>query len=80
LIEIFSVLQATKVQLPDEVGEKLEDMIFVQLKNTDPDKFSDNDKASFRQASLDYFSRLIGAMSKLRFSSVTARFIGIPFY
>jgi hypothetical protein len=39
----------------------------------------DDGKSLPRQENLDSFARLIGGMSKLRFSKVTGRFIGISF-
>lgn len=58
--------------LPKDLGLRLEDMIFAQLKSADPELLA---KYPNRQANLDYFSQVIGQLSKIRFASVSDRFI-----
>ncbi|KAH9273162.1 hypothetical protein BASA83_004451 [Batrachochytrium salamandrivorans] len=66
------ISQLGKNTLPNDLGEKLEDMVFGQLKNADPDLVV---KSVNRQANVDMFAELIGALSNIRFSTVSDRFI-----
>eukprot|EP00842_Homolaphlyctis_polyrhiza_P005771 jgi/Hompol1/6195/HPOL_000607-RA len=70
LIAIIS--QLAKNTLPNDLGNKLEEMIFGQFKNADPDVVS---KSVNRQANVDMFAELIGALSNIRFGTVSDRFI-----
>ncbi|KAJ3026727.1 Cell morphogenesis protein PAG1, partial [Rhizophlyctis rosea] len=70
LIEIIQRL--TKETMPNDLGEKLEDMVFGQLRNADPDLTS---RSPNRQANVDLFAELIGALSNVRFETVSDRFI-----
>ncbi|KAJ3080796.1 Cell morphogenesis protein PAG1, partial [Quaeritorhiza haematococci] len=70
LIEIIRHL--SKNTLPDDLGDKLEDMVFQQLKNADPELTSRNIN---RMANLDFFAELIGALSGIRFGTVSDRFV-----
>ncbi|KAL5035352.1 hypothetical protein BDV3_005299 [Batrachochytrium dendrobatidis] len=66
------ISQLGKNTLPNDLGEKLEDMVFGQLKNSDPDLVV---KSVNRQANVDMFAELIGALSNIRFATVSDRFI-----
>ncbi|KAI8911076.1 cell morphogenesis N-terminal-domain-containing protein [Gorgonomyces haynaldii] len=70
LIEIVQHLGTAK--FPHNLGDKLEDMVFGQLKNADPDLTA---RSLSRQANFDLFSELIGTLSLIRFSTVSDRFI-----
>jgi hypothetical protein len=58
--------------LTAELGTKLEDMVFAQLRSSDPDQISRYVNLS---ANVKFFSQLMGALSELRFSTITDRFI-----
>lgn len=60
------------MQIPSELGEKIEDMVFGQLKNSDPDLTS---RSLNRIANFKLFSKLLGTLSIVRFSTVSDRFI-----
>ncbi|KAF7722321.1 Cell morphoproteinsis protein PAG1 [Apophysomyces ossiformis] len=70
LIEI--VKRCTADTLPDEFGERLENMVFNQYNKNPPDVMK---RSKNRTLSLDLFSRLIGELSNIRFASVSDRFI-----
>ncbi|KAJ3223455.1 Cell morphogenesis protein PAG1 [Clydaea vesicula] len=70
LLEIVANLN--KDTLSVELGDKLEEMLFGQVKNADPDSTA---KHLNRQANLDFFSEVIGSISRLRFNSVSYRFV-----
>jgi len=69
LIEITKQLQPE--QLPEELGDKLEDMVFSQFKNLEPDSIS---RSINRQTNADFFAELIGIISNIRFASVSDKF------
>nr|KAJ3422130.1 Cell morphogenesis protein PAG1 [Polyrhizophydium stewartii] len=66
------ISQLGKNTLPNDLGEKLEDMVFGQLRNADPELVV---KSVNRQANVDMFAELIGALSNIRFATVSDRFI-----
>ncbi|KAJ3218583.1 Cell morphogenesis protein PAG1 [Dinochytrium kinnereticum] len=70
LIEIIRRL--TKDTLPNDLGHKLEEMVFAQLRNIDPELTV---RSANRQANVDLFSELIGALSNIRFATVSDRFV-----
>ncbi|KAJ3277512.1 Cell morphogenesis protein PAG1, partial [Borealophlyctis nickersoniae] len=70
LIEIIQRL--TRDTMPNDLGEKLEDMVFGQLRNADPDLTA---RPINRQANVDLFAELIGALSNIRFVTVSDRFV-----
>ncbi|KAJ3194719.1 Cell morphogenesis protein PAG1 [Irineochytrium annulatum] len=70
LIEIIRRL--TKETLPNDLGIKLEEMVFAQLRNIDPELTM---RSANRQANVELFSELIGALSNIRFATVSDRFV-----
>ncbi|KAJ3109558.1 Cell morphogenesis protein PAG1 [Phlyctochytrium planicorne] len=70
LIEIIKRL--SKDTLPNDLGHKLEEMVFAQLRNIDPELTL---RSSNRQANVDLFSELIGTLSNIRFATVSDRFV-----
>ncbi|KAI8800528.1 cell morphogenesis N-terminal-domain-containing protein [Cladochytrium replicatum] len=70
LIEIVAKL--TKDTLPDDLGEKLEEMVFGQLRIADPNLIS---RSVIRRANLDFFAEFLGTLSGLRFTTVSDRFL-----
>ncbi|TPX59464.1 hypothetical protein PhCBS80983_g02476 [Powellomyces hirtus] len=69
---IAIVQRLTRDTLPDDLEEKLEDMVFGQLRNADPDMTV---RSVNRQANIDLFAELVGALSNIRFATVSGRFI-----
>ncbi|KAI9203242.1 cell morphogenesis N-terminal-domain-containing protein, partial [Polychytrium aggregatum] len=69
LITIMGSL--TKELLPESLGEKLEAMVFEQIKIADPEIISRNPN---RQSNIDFFAELLGSISNLRFGSVSDHF------
>ncbi|CAO3691279.1 unnamed protein product [Umbelopsis ramanniana] len=70
LIEIVKRLNSE--DLSDDLAENLEEIVFNQLKNADPELIH---RSKNRTASMDLFAELIGALSNIRFVSVSDRFI-----
>ncbi|KAF9115659.1 Cell morphoproteinsis protein PAG1 [Mortierella sp. AM989] len=70
LIEI--VKQVQKDTLPDELGFRLEETIFSQLENVDPEFVQ---RSSNRTANLNALVELMGSLSNVRFATVSDRFI-----
>ncbi|KAG2181999.1 hypothetical protein INT43_006925 [Umbelopsis isabellina] len=70
LIEVVKRLNADN--LSDDLAENLEEIVFNQLKNADPELIH---RSKNRTASMDLFAELIGALSNIRFVSVSDRFI-----
>lgn len=70
LIEIIKQLRPDT--LTDDVGEKLEEIVFNQLKNADQDSLQ---YSPLRRANWNLFSELLGWLSGIRFASVSDRFI-----
>ncbi|KAL8949490.1 MAG: hypothetical protein Q9222_004399 [Ikaeria aurantiellina] len=68
LIEIYS--QTTLSSLTPPMAEKLEDIIFGQLKGTEPDLLH----STFRLANWKAFCQLLAVMSEMSFHSVSHRF------
>ncbi|KAJ9091974.1 hypothetical protein QFC19_008904, partial [Naganishia cerealis] len=56
----------------DDLGDKLEEIVYTQLKSTDPVATS---QSLVRSANWNLFSELLGIMSEKRFMSVSDRFI-----
>ncbi|KAF9203309.1 Cell morphoproteinsis protein PAG1, partial [Haplosporangium sp. Z 27] len=70
LIEI--VRQVQKDTLPDELGFRLEETIFSQLENMDPEFIQ---RSSNRTANMNVLVELMGSLSNVRFATVSDRFI-----
>ncbi|CAG8516630.1 730_t:CDS:2 [Paraglomus occultum] len=70
LIEIVNQVQPEA--LPEGHGTGLEEIAFVQLSRMEPD---DVMRSRSRRASSDLFAELIGALSNIRFATVSDRFI-----
>ncbi|KAJ3121304.1 Cell morphogenesis protein PAG1 [Nowakowskiella sp. JEL0407] len=69
---LIAVLKALDgYDMPRDLGEKLEDMGFKQLLSANPD----NNRSLLRQANLDFFGKLMGSLSTVRFATVSDRFI-----
>lgn len=69
LIEVYN--QTTLAALTPSMAEKLEDIIFGQLKNTEPEQLH----STFRLANWKAFCQLLGVMSEMNLQSVSHRFI-----
>ncbi len=65
--------QSTLARITPEMEEKLEGIIFSQLKIADPDALA---SSPLKMANWHLFSQLLGVMSDINFQSVAARFIG----
>ena len=70
LIEVYN--QTDLTSLTPSMAEKLEDIIFGQLKQTEPEQIA---SSSFRFANWTIYSQLLGVMSDMNFHSVSRRFI-----
>lgn len=70
LIEV--VKQTSYEAMGDELGSKLEEIVYTQLKTTDPVSASES---FVRLANWNLFAELLGHMSEKRFFSVSDRFI-----
>ncbi|KAG0357861.1 Cell morphogenesis protein PAG1 [Gamsiella multidivaricata] len=70
LIEI--VRQVQKDSLPDELGSRLEETVFNQLENVDPEFIQ---RSSNRTANMNVLVELMGSLSNVRFATVSDRFI-----
>ena len=70
LIEI--VKQVNFDTIGDDLGDKLEEIVFSQLRSTDPILIS---SSIIRSANWNLFAELLGCMSEKRFLSVSDRFI-----
>lgn len=57
--------------LTPPLSEKLEDIIFTQMKQMDPDQLA----SSFRRTNWNIYCQLLGVMSNLNFQGVTQRFV-----
>ncbi|KAF9931130.1 Cell morphogenesis protein PAG1 [Linnemannia zychae] len=70
LIEI--VKQVQKDTLPDELGFRLEEIVFSQLENVDPEFVQ---RSANRTANMNALVELLGSLSNVRFVTVSDRFI-----
>ncbi|KAK9476437.1 cell morphogenesis N-terminal-domain-containing protein [Lipomyces japonicus] len=70
LIEV--VKQTSADMLGEEMGDKLEEIVFKQIKASDSSLLN---SSVIRSANWNLFAELLGEMSKLRFISVSDRFI-----
>ena len=70
LIEVYN--QTDVVRLDPGLADKIEDIIFVQLKNTEPEHFR---HYPFRAVNGRIFGQLLGVMSNTNLRSVSQRFI-----
>ncbi|BFZ58482.1 Cell morphoproteinsis protein PAG1 [Savitreella phatthalungensis] len=70
LIELIK--QVNETALSVEVGEKLEEIVYNQLRSADPDLLM---QSPLRLANWNLFVELLGALSAIRFVSVSDRFI-----
>lgn len=71
LIEIFN--QSSLASITLDMAERLEDIVFSQLKTVDPDQIS---ASPLRMANWRIYGQLLGIMSEATFTSVTSRFVG----
>ncbi|KAL8834282.1 MAG: hypothetical protein Q9170_003827 [Blastenia crenularia] len=69
LIEVYN--QTNLTSLTPSMAEKLEDIIFGQLKNSEPDQLY----SAFRLANWKAFCQLLGVMSEMNLQSVAHRFV-----
>ncbi|GAA97489.1 uncharacterized protein L969DRAFT_91404 [Mixia osmundae IAM 14324] len=70
---LLAVIKATNREiLGEELGSKLEEILFNSLKNANPYQVA---RSANRQANMDLYARLIGALSSFRFTSTADRFI-----
>lgn len=70
LIEVYN--QTDMTSLTPQMADKLEDIIFGQLKQVEPDQLS---SSPFRLANWKIYCRLLGVMSEMDLQSVSQRFI-----
>ncbi|KAJ8098254.1 cell morphogenesis N-terminal-domain-containing protein [Lipomyces tetrasporus] len=70
LIEV--VKQTSAEVLGEDMGDKLEEIVFRQIKSTDPNLLT---TSVIRTANWNLFAELLGEMSHMRFASVSDRFI-----
>ncbi|OLL23052.1 Cell morphogenesis protein PAG1 [Neolecta irregularis DAH-3] len=70
LIEV--VKQTPSGALGEELGDKLEEIVFNQLKNADPETIG---QSPIRLANWELFAEMLGCMSESRFAEVNDRFI-----
>ncbi|KAF9885888.1 Cell morphogenesis protein PAG1 [Aspergillus nanangensis] len=70
LIEIFN--QSSLASITLDMAERLEDIVFGQLKTVDPDQIS---ASPLRMANWRIYAQLLGIMSESNFVSVTNRFL-----
>lgn len=70
LIEIFN--QSSLASITLDMADRLEDIVFGQLKTSDPDQIS---ASPLRMANWRIYGQLLGIMSELNFSSVANRFL-----
>jgi hypothetical protein len=67
--------------LPEHLGAKIEEMVFGQLNNTDPDVIQRkinryfNFLSKIRHSNMESFATLAGTLSELRFPTVSSRFL-----
>ncbi|KAL4786303.1 cell morphogenesis N-terminal-domain-containing protein [Aspergillus varians] len=70
LIEIFN--QSSIESITVEMADRLEEIVFGQLKTVDPDQIA---ASPLRMANWRIYSQLLGIMSEEKFTSVTNRFL-----
>lgn len=70
LVEIIGQCKAGS--LPDDTANRLEDVIWVQVRNTDADVLR---QSQIKQAQWSMFGQLLGVMSSIRFDSVVDRYL-----
>ncbi len=70
LIEIFN--QSTLESITVDMADRLEDIVFGQLKTVDPEQIA---ASPLRMANWRIYSQLLGIMSEEKFTSVTNRFL-----
>ncbi|KAJ5256817.1 hypothetical protein N7478_012921 [Penicillium angulare] len=70
LIEIFH--QSTLTSITLDMADRLEDIVFGQLKTVDPDQIS---ASPLRMANWRIYGQLLGIMGELNFSTVANRFL-----
>ncbi|KAK9465367.1 cell morphogenesis N-terminal-domain-containing protein [Lipomyces arxii] len=68
---LIEVVKQTEV-LGDEMGDKLEEIVFKQIKTADPSLLT---QSAIRTANWNLFAELLGQMSQMRFASVSDMFI-----
>ncbi|KAK8250008.1 cell morphogenesis N-terminal-domain-containing protein [Phyllosticta capitalensis] len=70
LMEIIG--QSSLSYVTEEMAERLEDIIYSQLKQADPDSL---EESPLKNANWVIFGRLLGVMSDMNFDSVASRFV-----
>lgn len=70
LIEIFN--QSSLASITLDMADRLEDIVFGQIKTVDPDQIS---ASPLRMANWRIYGQLLGIMSELNFTSVANRFL-----
>ncbi|KAL1960540.1 hypothetical protein VTO42DRAFT_7119 [Malbranchea cinnamomea] len=70
LIEVFN--QSTLEAITPEMADRLEDIVFGQLKAVDPDQIA---HSVLRMANWRIYGQLLGIMSETNFASVSGRFL-----
>ncbi|POW16963.1 hypothetical protein PSTT_00788, partial [Puccinia striiformis] len=69
---LISIVQGvTREALGEELGTRLEEIVFNSIKNADPHVTS---RSPNKQANMNMFAYLLGALSNIRFTSVSDRF------
>ncbi|KAJ5873784.1 uncharacterized protein N7529_002214 [Penicillium soppii] len=71
LIEIFN--QSSLASITLDMADRLEDIVFGQVKTSDPDQIS---ASPLRMANWRIYGQLLGIMSESNFSNVSGRFLG----
>ncbi|KAL1303542.1 hypothetical protein AAFC00_006915 [Neodothiora populina] len=66
-----AISQCTLDALTNDIAQRLEDVIYTQLRGFDPNHITNS---AIKQAQWNMFSQLLGAMSSLRFQKVVDRF------
>lgn len=70
LIEIFH--QSSLAAITSEMADRLEDIVFIQLKSVDPEQIA---SSPLKMANWRIYAQLLGIMSDINFSSVSKRFL-----
>ncbi|KAH9822443.1 hypothetical protein DFH28DRAFT_1119418 [Melampsora americana] len=69
---LIAIVQGvTRESLGEELGSRLEEIVFNSIKNADT---SPNSRNPNKQANMNMFAQLLGALSNIRFTSVSDRF------
>lgn len=66
------ITQCRSGTLSDDTAERLEDVIFVQVRNTDAESLL---HSSIKQTQWSMFGQLLGVMSSIRFDKIVSRYV-----